>query len=51
MKYVVRHTSAFKRDYKLMMRRQLPMERLQAVVGKLANGEEPPPENHDHPHP
>ena len=51
MTYVVRHTSAFNRDYKLMMRRHLPMERLQAVVDKLANGEELPTENHDHPHP
>ena len=49
MTYVVRHTSAFKRDYKLMMRRHLPVEKLQAVVSKLANGEELPPENHDHP--
>ena len=43
MKYVVRHTSAFKRDYKLMLKRHLPVEKLQAVVDKLANGEELPP--------
>ena len=49
MTYVVRHTSAFKRDYKLMLRRHLPVEKLQTVVSKLANGEELPPENHDHP--
>ncbi len=49
MKYSVRHTTAFKRDYKLMLRRHLPIERLQAVVDKLANGEELPPVNRDHP--
>ena len=49
MKYAVRHTSAFKRDYKLMLKRRLPIEKLQAVVDKLANGEELPPENRDHP--
>ena len=49
MKYVVRHTSAFKRDYKLMLRRHMPVERLHAIVTKLANGETLPPANRDHP--
>lgn len=49
MSYSVRHTSAFKRDYKLILRRHLPVEKLHAVVEKLANGETLPPENHDHP--
>ena len=48
MKYGVRHTSAFKRDYKLMLRRHLPVEKLHAVVDKLANGEALPPANRDH---
>ena len=48
MKYNVRHTSAFKRDYKLMMKRHLPIEKLQAIVEKLRNGEELPPANRDH---
>ena len=48
MKYSVRHTSAFKRDYKLMLRRHLPIEKLQTIVDKLANGEALPPANHDH---
>ena len=48
MKYSVRHTSAFKRDYKLMLRRHLPIEKLQAIVDKLRNGEELPPVNRDH---
>ena len=48
MSYVVRHTTAFKRDYKLAIRRNLPIEKLQAVVAKLQNGEELPPANWDH---
>ena len=49
MKYAVRHTSAFKRDYKLMLKRHLPIEKLHAVVDKLRNGEDLPAANHDHP--
>ena len=48
MSYVVRHTTAFKRDYKLAIRRNLPIEKLQAVVAKLQNGEDLPPANRDH---
>ena len=48
MKYNVCHTSAFKRDYKLMMKRHLPIEKLQAIVEKLRNGEKLPPANRDH---
>ena len=48
MKYNIRHTSAFKRNYKLMMKRHLPIEKLQAIVEKLRNGEELPPANRDH---
>ena len=48
MSYVVRHTTAFKRDYKLAILRNLPIEKLQAVVAKLQNGEELPPANRDH---
>ena len=48
MKYNVCHTSAFKRDYKLMMKRHLPIEKLQTIVEKLRNGEELPPANRDH---
>ena len=48
MKYNVRHTSAFKRDYKLMLKRHLPIEKLQTIVEKLRNGEELPPANRDH---
>ena len=38
MKYNIRHTSAFKRDYKLMLKRHLPIEKLQAIVEKRRNG-------------
>ena len=48
MSYAVRHTAAFKRDYKLILKRHLPVERLQAVVEKLRNGEALPPANRDH---
>jgi mRNA interferase YafQ len=46
--YSVRHTAAFKRDYKLAIRRNLPIDKLQAVVAKLQNGEELPAANRDH---
>lgn len=48
MRYNVRHTAAFKRDYKLALRRHLPIEKLQAVVAKLQCGETLPPANRDH---
>ena len=48
MKYAVDTTSAFKRDYKRALKRHLPIEKLQAVVAKLANGEPLPPVNRDH---
>lgn len=49
MKYAIDRTSAFKRDYKLAKRRNLPIQKLQEVVAKLANGEPLPPANRDHP--
>ena len=48
MKYDVRHTAAFKRDYKRAITRNLTIARLQAVVEKLRNGEELPAANRDH---
>lgn len=48
MKYALDRTSAFKRDYKLAKRRNLPIAKLQEVVAKLANGEPLPPANRDH---
>lgn len=48
MTYEVRHTAAFKRDYKLMLKRHLPMAKLHEVVEKLKNGEALPDVNRDH---
>jgi len=48
MKYAVRHTAAFKRDYKRTLKRGLPVKKLQSVVEKLRNGEELPAANRDH---
>ena len=47
MSYAVRHTAAFKRDYKLALRRHLPVEKLHAVVEKLQNGIPLPREDWD----
>jgi len=48
VKYEIDRTSAFKRDYKKAIKRNLPVEKLQAIISKLANGEELPLRNHDH---
>ena len=48
MKYGVRHTAAFKRDYKRAIKRNQPIAKLQTVVDKLRNGEELPAVNRDH---
>lgn len=41
-------TNKFKKDVKRAMRRGLPLEKLDAVVLKLANDEELPASNRDH---
>ncbi|MBQ7666386.1 MAG: type II toxin-antitoxin system YafQ family toxin [Kiritimatiellae bacterium] len=48
MKYIVKHTTAFRRDYKLALKRHLPIAKLQKVVETLRKGEELPDANHDH---
>ena len=48
MKYALDRTSAFKRDYKRVQRRHLPISKLQEVVAKLANGEPLSPANREH---
>ena len=48
MKYELDRTSTFKRDYKKAVKRHLPIEKMQAVVAKLANDEPLPPANRDH---
>lgn len=38
-KYIIKTTSQFKKDYKLAIKRNLDLSKLQSVVKKLANGE------------
>lgn len=49
VKYTVKWTTKFKKDYKLALKRNLDIEKLQNIVEKLANGEKLPDENYDHP--
>ena len=48
MKYSVKATSQFKRDYKRAMRRGLNMELLDRIITALAMGETLPEKNRDH---
>ena len=48
MMLAVRHTSAFKRDYKRLLRQGLPVGKLHAVVARLREGLPLPPTNRDH---
>ncbi|MBQ7251042.1 MAG: type II toxin-antitoxin system YafQ family toxin [Kiritimatiellae bacterium] len=48
MTLAVRHTTAFKRDYKRLLRRGLPLGKLHAVVARLREGLPLPPANRDH---
>lgn len=48
MKYVVRNTSAFKKDYKRAKKRGLDLSKLQRVVERLANGTSLPESFRDH---
>lgn len=48
MKYVVRNTSAFKKDYKRTKKRGLNLSKLQRVVELLANGTSLPESLRDH---
>ena len=48
MKYSVKATSQFKRDYKRAMKRGLNMELLDQVITALAMGETLPEKNRDH---
>ena len=47
-KYTVKVTNAFKKDYKQAIKRKLPIELLENIVAKLANGEQLPEKNRDH---
>ena len=47
-KLTVKATTAFKRDYKLAIKRGLKIELLETVIEALAMGNVLPPENRDH---
>ena len=47
-KLTVKPTTAFKKDYKLAIKRGLQIELLETVVETLAMGNALPPENRDH---
>ena len=47
-KLTVKTTAAFKKDYKLAVKRGLKTERLDAVIEMLAMGKPLPPEYRDH---
>ena len=47
-KYLVKYTTQFKKDYKLIKKRHYNVDLLKEVVAKLANGE-PLPEKHKDP--
>ena len=48
MKYEIKRTSRFKKDYKLILKRKHNPELLGEVVKILASGEELPPKYNDH---
>ena len=48
MKYVVKYTAQFKRDYKLIKKRRFNIAELQAVVTMLAEGKTLPESYRDH---
>ena len=48
-KYTVKHTTQFKKDYKLALRQHRQIELLDEIIKKLAKGEALPPQNKDHP--
>ncbi len=47
-KYTVKTTNQFKKDYKLAIKRGLPINLLEDIISKLANGEKLPDKNRDH---
>lgn len=47
-KYTVKVTGTFKKDYKQAIKRKLPIELLEDIIAKLANGESLPEKNRDH---
>lgn len=48
VKYTVKPTSRFRKDYKLMEKRNLNMSLLDEIIAKLAQGIQLPANNRDH---
>ena len=48
MKYIVKPTSRFRKDYKLMEKRGLDISLLDEAIAKLAQGSPLPANNRDH---
>ena len=49
MKYTIQRTSQFKKDFKLALKRNCDIKKLQYVITVLANGETVPESYLDHP--
>ena len=47
-KYTIKHTTQFKKDYKLAKKRHLDTDLLKDIIMKLANGETLPDKYRDH---
>ncbi len=47
-KYTIKHTTQFKKDYKLAKKRHLDTDLLKDIITKLANGENLPDKYRDH---
>ena len=48
-KYEIKHTTQFKKDYKLAKRRGLNIDLLKEIISKLSNGATLDPKYKDHP--
>ncbi len=48
MKYEIQRTTQFKKDFKVALKRNCDIEKLQKVITMLANGEELPETYFDH---
>ena len=48
-KYTIKHTTQFKKDYKLARRQNMNLDLLKDIVTKLANGEPLEERHKDHP--
>lgn len=47
-KYLVTYSSSFKKEIKLMKKRNLDISKIKEIVSKLAKGEKLPEQNRDH---